>query len=61
MTVVVNSRVGEVLEEMERKTAVALEAVGLQGETNAKMEITAVGAVDTGNLRNSICRVCPVC
>lgn len=43
-----------VLEEFKRQKKVALEAIGLQGETNAKMHITAVGAVDTGRLRNSI-------
>lgn len=43
-----------VLDEFRQQKKVALEAVGLQGETNAKMHISAVGAVDTGRLRNSI-------
>ena len=32
----------------------ALEAIGIQAETNAKQNITEVGRVDTGRLRNSI-------
>ena len=52
--VTVKSNKQAVLDEFKRQKAVALEAIGLQGETNAKMHITAVGAVDTGRLRNSI-------
>lgn len=39
---------------MAEKIKVALEKIGLQAEANAVYEITALGAVDTGNLRNSI-------
>lgn len=52
--VTVKSNKQAVLDEFKRQKKVALEAVGLQGETNAKMHIAAVGAVDTGRLRNSI-------
>lgn len=44
----------EVLAELEAKMPVILEKLGEAGESNAVMEITALGAVDTGNLRNSI-------
>jgi HK97 gp10 family phage protein len=44
----------EVLAELEAKMPVILEKLGQAGENNAVMEITALGAVDTGNLRNSI-------
>lgn len=44
----------EVLEEIRAKTPVILEKLGQAGENNAKFEITALGAIDTGNLRNSI-------
>ena len=44
----------EVLEELASKMPVILEMLGQAGENNAKFEITALGAVDTGNLRNSI-------
>lgn len=54
VSVTVKSNKQAVLEEFKRQKKVALEAIGLQGETNAKMHITAVGAVDTGRLRNSI-------
>ena len=54
VTVKVNSNKQAILDEFRQQKKVALEAVGLQGETNAKMEITAVGAVDTGRLRNSL-------
>ena len=54
VTVKVNSNKQAILDEFKQQKRVALEAVGLQGETNAKMHITAVGAVDTGRLRNSI-------
>ena len=43
-----------VLDEFRRQKKVAPEAIGLQGETNAKMHITAAGAVASGRLRNSI-------
>lgn len=44
----------DIVDKIDQNIATALEAVGLQGETNAKNEITALGAIDTGNLRNSI-------
>jgi HK97 gp10 family phage protein len=44
----------EVLEALALKIKLALELVGIAGENNAKFEITAQGAVDTGNLRNSL-------
>ena len=44
----------EVLEELASKMPIILEMLGQAGENNAKFEITALGAVDTGNLRNSI-------
>lgn len=45
---------GEVLAEIESKMPMVLEMLGQAGENNAKFEITALGAIDTGNLRNSI-------
>lgn len=54
VTIKVDSNKQAILDEFRQQKKVALEAVGLQGETNAKMEITAVGAVDTGRLRNSL-------
>lgn len=54
VTVKVNSNKQAILDEFRQQKKVALEAVGLQGETNAKMHISAVGAVDTGRLRNSL-------
>lgn len=54
VTVKVNSNKQAILDEFRQQKKVALEAVGLQGETNAKMHISAAGAVDTGRLRNSI-------
>lgn len=44
----------DVLAELASKMPTILESLGLAGEANAIMEITALGAVDTGNLRNSI-------
>lgn len=44
----------EVIAEIKSKMPTILEALGLAGESNAVMEITSLGAVDTGNLRNSI-------
>ena len=44
----------EVLAELAKKIITAMEMMGQAGENNAKFEITALGAVDTGNLRNSI-------
>ncbi len=42
------------LKELEDKLPKVLEMLGQAGENNAKLEITALEAVDTGNLRNSI-------
>lgn len=47
-----NSR--QVLGEFEAACLRALERCGLQGEGYAKENLTMHGAVDTGNLRNSI-------
>lgn len=44
----------KVLEATQEAIHTALEAVGVQAEAHAVAEITAVGAVDTGRLRNSI-------
>lgn len=44
----------EIIAEIKSKMPVILEMLGQAGENNAKFEITALGAVDTGNLRNSI-------
>lgn len=44
----------ELLAELKDKMPVALEMLGQLGENYAKFEITALGAVDTGTLRNSI-------
>lgn len=54
VTIKVNSNKQAILDEFRQQKKVALEAIGLQGETNAKMHITAVGAVASGILRNSI-------
>lgn len=50
----VNDHSEEILAELAMKMATTLELVGQAGENNAKFEITALGAIDTGNLRNSI-------
>lgn len=44
----------ELLAELQSKMPMVLEMIGQAGENNAKFEITALGAIDTGNLRNSI-------
>lgn len=44
----------EVLAELEAKMPVILKKLGEAGEANGVLEITALGAVDTTNLRNSI-------
>ena len=51
---IVDSHVAEVRAELQDRIPVILEALGLQAEGNAISEITAMGAVDTGRLRNSI-------
>ena len=50
----VESHRDEIIAEIKSKMPVILEMLGQAGENNAKFEITAMGAVDTGNLRNSI-------
>lgn len=45
---------GEVKRKLDELLKVAFVEVGLTMEANAKQEITSLGAVDTGNLRNSI-------
>ncbi len=45
---------GQVLSEFEAACLRALERCGMQGEGYAKENLTMQGAVDTGNLRNSI-------
>lgn len=42
------------IDAMADKVKVALTEIGMQAEANAVYEITALGAVDTGNLRSSI-------
>jgi HK97 gp10 family phage protein len=44
----------EIIAEIKAKMPAILEMLGQAGENNAKFEITALGAIDTGNLRNSI-------
>lgn len=44
----------EFMKELQDKLPAVLEMLGQAGENNAKLEITSLGAVDTGNLRNSI-------
>lgn len=39
---------------MQKAVARALEAIGIQAEAHTKQEITSIGLVDTGRLRNSI-------
>lgn len=56
------SHVKEVLEEVAKKRMLALEALGIQGEANAKREITTLvydtpespNYIRTGRLRNSL-------
>ena len=48
------SHANQFLKAMEARIPVALEALGEAGVTFAKMHITEQGAIDTGNLRNSI-------
>lgn len=54
MNIKIDDHSAEVLAELNRKLAIAMELLGQAGENNAKFEITALGAVDTGNLRSSI-------
>ena len=50
----VESHLKELFRELEKKENIALDALGMMGEANAKKEITSLGAVDTGRLRNSM-------
>lgn len=45
---------GIFLEELEKKLEVALEDIGIMLESEAQKNLTQMGAVDTGLLRNSI-------
>jgi HK97 gp10 family phage protein len=49
-----SSKLPEVLQATDEAITTALEAIGEQAEGNVADEITRVGAVDTGRLRNSI-------
>ena len=51
--VTLDSNVDEILKEFEKRKEMSLEAIGLHGQTNAVMHITANGSVDTGKLRDS--------
>lgn len=50
----VESHLKELFREVEKKENICLDALGMLGEANAKKEITSLGAVDTGRLRNSL-------
>jgi len=52
--VVFESHLGEVLDATQEQIARAAEIIGGMAESYAKKNITQQGAVDTGNLRNSI-------
>lgn len=52
--VVIESHVGEVKSELDRRIPIVLNAIGMQAEGNAVKGITAAKAVDTGRLRASI-------
>lgn len=54
MGMIINSHVGEVKEELEYRIPSILNALGLEAQGNAITEISNMGAVDTGRLRNSI-------
>lgn len=49
-----NDNTNEVIREMERKVAKALEAVGIQCSSHAKQNITAATRIATGTMRNTI-------
>lgn len=53
-TVLVNDNTDKFLEYLNEAVVKGLTAIGIEAEKNAKKEITAKGAVDTGRLRNSI-------
>lgn len=50
----ITNNTAEVKQEMQKAVARALETIGLLAETHVKNEITKIGLVDTGRLRNSI-------
>ena len=52
--VTIESNVDKVKDELAARIPVILEAIGLEAEGNAVSEITSLGAVDTGRLRDSI-------
>ena len=54
MSVTIKDNSKEVIREMNHKMPLILEALGMEGEGNAVSEITRLGAVDTGRLRDSI-------
>lgn len=54
ISVDIKSNIPEVTKMAEENRQVALEMIGRAAEANAILEITALGAVKTGNLRNSI-------
>ena len=45
---------GQIKDELAARIPVILEAIALEAEGNAVSEITSLGAVDTGRLRDSI-------
>lgn len=49
-----DTKIGEVKEELASKVPNILEALGIEAEGNAVTEITIMEAVDTGRLRGSI-------
>lgn len=52
--VTLTSHLSEVSDALEDAVKTALESVGVQAVSHAQLNITELGAVDTGNLRNSI-------
>lgn len=52
--VVITSHVAEVKNELAHRIPTILEALGIEAEGNAVSEITDLGAIDTGRLRDSI-------
>ena len=50
----IDSKIPELKRATQEAITTALEAVGVQAQGNATAEITAVGAIETGRLKNSI-------
>lgn len=50
----IDSKIPELKRATQESITTALEAVGVQAQGNATAEITAVGAIETGRLKNSI-------